>query len=604
MKKILLTLMIAILSYGMIQAQNVKIIANYNVPAASQDSVLSGLISIRGLNYAKNLFGDGQNAIAVTNYNYHTVQVFGVVGNDSLELKWSSPTNIGGSGSSPRYVVFGDLDNDGRVEVIYQVSGVGILIFEWDGVAGSWNFGTSPSQIIDLASLAGTTNSGKVEYMEVRDVDGDGQNELLVAVNAPTNGNDAYYIISAVSGWETNSPGFSSFNLEKVFMRSDYGKWGLGGGSPNSMISANLDGQGNPEIILHNWNYKNVVPVRVPSADTYEISDTTNNKQNFKLTAYDNVALFSGVATDINGDGRDEVFLPTFSGKYQIGQLHMISYTQGQSTAEIDSSNVTLLNMSSVAGYNMFGIGYGDLDGNGKENIYIGGGLGHNIISAEFEGGNIKDTTNWKYSIIYPNTPDIYSAITYKDSNGVVDTVKTVNNAFVSKLYAKNTDLNNDGHQDIIMPYQGLNDSTTITHLKWNSSTTQYDTTSYKKIKNPKAWGIRVLEASTGTGIKATDMTIIMPKDFKLEQNYPNPFNPSTIIRFSLPVDKNISLTIYDILGRKIKTLIDNQEYHKGTYEARWDGTNNFGSKVASGIYIYTLRFGNFQKSLKMNLLK
>ena len=73
---------------------------------------------------------------------------------------------------------------------------------------------------------------------------------------------------------------------------------------------------------------------------------------------------------------------------------------------------------------------------------------------------------------------------------------------------------------------------------------------------------------------------------------------------FRSPVSKRISLTIYDILGRKIKTLIDNQEYHKGTYEARWDGTNNFGSKVASGIYIYTLKFGNFQKSLKMDLLK
>ncbi len=602
MKKMFPFLVALLFFSSAIFAQDVHIATYYNVPPISQDSILHGLTSIRGMNYSPDLLGDGHAAIAVTNYVRHTVAVFEVVGDDSIELKWVSPPITASriyTSSSPRYVTFGDLDNDGLPEVIYQVDPSGILIFEWDGTPGSWNFGTQPSQTIDLEALAGATNGFYSEYFEVTDVDGDGANELLIAANASGTSNDNYYIISASGNWMTNSTGFSSFTLEAQFKRPDLGKWGIGGGSPYALISANLDGQGNPEIILHNWNKKNVVPITVPKADTYVLSDTTNGKQNYFLGgSNDWVALFSGMAFDVDGDGREEVYLPTF----QKGYLDMIHYEQGQSTSEIDSSNVFRLNMTSVSGANQFGIGYGDLDGNGKPNIYIGGGYGHNITSAEFEGGDKTDSTNWKLSVIYTDTPDIYEKVVVRDSNGVMDTSYTVNHAFVSKLYARNTDFDKDGKQDIIMPYQGLNDSTTYLSLKWNG--TSWDTTSAKTVWNPKAWGLRILEAGPTTGVESKDVTIITPKDFKLEQNYPNPFNPTTTIRFSLPVKEKISLTIYDMLGRKVRTLIDAQNYSKGSYQVVWNGTNDYGEKVASGNYIYRLTFGNFQISKKMTLLK
>ena len=87
---------------------------------------------------------------------------------------------------------------------------------------------------------------------------------------------------------------------------------------------------------------------------------------------------------------------------------------------------------------------------------------------------------------------------------------------------------------------------------------------------------------------------------YHLSNNYPNPFNPTTNIRFSLPVNKSISLIVYDMLGQEVKTLINKEEFAKGSYEADWNGTNNAGQKVASGNYIYTLKYGNFQKSVKM----
>ena len=606
MRNLLFTVLLTFFGLSILNAQDVMISTYLNAPTPEEDSVLTGLVSIRGANYHDDLLGNGASAIGLSNYEYYTVLVYGTVGNDAIELKWVSPTNLDGSGSTPRYVVFGDLDNDGRNEVIYQVSNVGVVIFEWDGVADSWNFGDTPSQTIDFEALAGGTNSGNAEYMEVLDIDNDGKNELLVAFNGSGSDNDNYYIVSATGEWETGNPVFSGFLLEGVFKRSETADWGIGGGSPYALLAANFDGAENSEILLHNWNNKNVVPIEVPAENTYTLSDKTNGKQNIMLTPSDNVALFSGVTTDIDGDGREEVYLPTYDGtgtqEPELGFLHMIHYEDGQSTSEIDSTNAFTIDMSSVSAANQFGIGYGDLDGNGNPNLYIAGGKGHNVISTEFQGGEKTDLNNWVHSIIYENENDIYKTIKYRDSSSVLDTVYTINSEFVSKIFGKNTDFDKDGKQDLLLPYQGVNDSTDVISVSWNG--TAFDTVSATKILNPKAWGFRILESSTGVGVKAKEMTIINPSDYVLEQNYPNPFNPTTNIRFSLPVNKNISLVIYDMLGREVKTLINKEELTKGSYVADWNGTNNFGQKVASGNYIYTLKYGNFQKSAKMTLLK
>ena len=106
------------------------------------------------------------------------------------------------------------------------------------------------------------------------------------------------------------------------------------------------------------------------------------------------------------------------------------------------------------------------------------------------------------------------------------------------------------------------------------------------------------------TGLQARTYGIISPDDYKLEQNYPNPFNPTTTINFTLPLNKKITLKVYDMLGKEVKTLIDNTTLQKGNHKVIWDGTNNFGSKVASGNYIAKMKFGSFAKSIKMTLLK
>ncbi len=94
-----------------------------------------------------------------------------------------------------------------------------------------------------------------------------------------------------------------------------------------------------------------------------------------------------------------------------------------------------------------------------------------------------------------------------------------------------------------------------------------------------------------------------LPQTYTLSQNYPNPFNPSTEINFDVPVRSHVTLKVYNVLGQKVKTLVD-EELAPKRYIADWDGTTDNGTKVASGIYFYKLEAGDFTETKKMLLLK
>jgi len=94
-----------------------------------------------------------------------------------------------------------------------------------------------------------------------------------------------------------------------------------------------------------------------------------------------------------------------------------------------------------------------------------------------------------------------------------------------------------------------------------------------------------------------------VPLTFSVSQNYPNPFNPSTTIEYTIPKNEMVVIKIYNILGQKIKTLINN-EMKPGKYSMIWNGDNNFDRKVATGVYIYRVTAGVNVKTMKMILLK
>ncbi len=108
------------------------------------------------------------------------------------------------------------------------------------------------------------------------------------------------------------------------------------------------------------------------------------------------------------------------------------------------------------------------------------------------------------------------------------------------------------------------------------------------------------------TSVEQINNNTTIPESHIIAQNYPNPFNPSTLIQFTIPQNMSNSKTqlrIYNIQGEVIDELI-NKQLPSGTYLTRWNGENQFGNKVTSGIYFYEIKVGQNKFVGKMNLLK
>jgi len=97
----------------------------------------------------------------------------------------------------------------------------------------------------------------------------------------------------------------------------------------------------------------------------------------------------------------------------------------------------------------------------------------------------------------------------------------------------------------------------------------------------------------------SNDIINIIPTEYSLSQNYPNPFNPTTKINFSLPEDGKIKLTIYDILGREVKRIVNSEFRSAGRYTVEFNGAG-----LSSGVYFYRIEAGEFVQTKRMVLLK
>lgn len=112
-----------------------------------------------------------------------------------------------------------------------------------------------------------------------------------------------------------------------------------------------------------------------------------------------------------------------------------------------------------------------------------------------------------------------------------------------------------------------------------------------------RAWAIYKEDLNAGEG------SSVLPDGYELSQNFPNPFNPTTTIRFALPEDATVSLRIYNIHGQLVRTLA-NGSFSAGSHNFTWDGTDENGLKVVSGMYFYQLQSRDYQEVKKMLMLK
>ena len=166
-------------------------------------------------------------------------------------------------------------------------------------------------------------------------------------------------------------------------------------------------------------------------------------------------------------------------------------------------------------------------------------------------------------------------------------------------------DINNDFYVAVI--YDGTNTPLIGADLPGNNRTYEYnpDTQQWYNLSQlfPEADYTLFMRAVMTTTTAVAEIDSKVPQEFHISYNYPNPFNPSTSIRYALPEAEHVKVTIYDINGREVTQLVDNYQ-SAGTYVVTWNGKNNSGSQVSSGIYMYRIQAGNFIETRKMTLLK
>ena len=122
---------------------------------------------------------------------------------------------------------------------------------------------------------------------------------------------------------------------------------------------------------------------------------------------------------------------------------------------------------------------------------------------------------------------------------------------------------------------------------------------------------IDIYNSLSGSGIAIEKMKTLLksiifieiPLEYSLGQNHPNPFNPVTTLGYDLPEDAMVNITIYDMMGRQVKTLVNGSQT-AGYQSIQWNATNNTGEPVSAGLYLYTIQAGEFRQTKKMVLLK
>ena len=183
------------------------------------------------------------------------------------------------------------------------------------------------------------------------------------------------------------------------------------------------------------------------------------------------------------------------------------------------------------------------------------------------------------------------------------------------------TDVNGDSIPDIaiatqqpgkIMVLSGLNGSTLSEYLLGTTITERGDRAatllsidgnlSSEYVGGNRQGRIICFSGGPNTTV-SVPRTPTTPTQFEVSQNYPNPFNPSTTFEVSLPVQSDLSVAIYDIIGRKVKDLVY-QRVPAGVHQVMWDGTSAIGSPAASGVYLYRVTAGQYSITRHMMLVK
>jgi len=226
-------------------------------------------------------------------------------------------------------------------------------------------------------------------------------------------------------------------------------------------------------------------------------------------------------------------------------------------------------------------------------------------VSAIDSAGNVTQS-NSSWLLRVDTTPPV-STITNLISGTTVSADTVVIEGTASDIIGRSA---GSGVANVFITFDGGNTWLPVIKKTTDFSSWQYDWTGYTNQNYTikcKAVDRVGNEESPGDGIVVTEVESkakdLIPKKFTISQNYPNPFNPETMINFEIPKSCQVIIKIYNTVGQEVKTLI-NEKRNAGSYQIIWDGKDNSGQNVGTGIYIYQLKADEFVAVRKMVMIQ
>ena len=514
---------------------------------------------------------------AVVNYsNSGAAAAWGGVAHFDDMALWRAVGPRSTYGTGTRNVATGDLDGDGKGEVIFLKGRYtddpqsGLWVYEADGTDNGFS---EPWHVNINAFASDSVYGGYTENLVVEDVDGDGLDEVIFAFNGGSNPTAGYSTYSEdrffVVGVQGDIGVLPKAVEEFVIAPRDRNKDGVrgndhGGGSAMSMTVADTDGDGKHEIAFFSWNSGNMFIAEATGADTYAAPDSGEYVRFGSSSFPGNTAgkddfSFNPTAIDMDGDGKDEIYVTG----YYTQNLYVYADKDGDAM-KIGADEVSLVarghrfGLTAVNSVKDHGAGYFNMSPYGVPTLFAGGNSGSELakITLRADSSVLGGESSW-------------DVVRYDTKAG---------GGFNNKPVA-GVDFDRDGKGEVVLAFQAVDDGGTYIQIMEYS------------------------ESSVKLSVER-ELTIITPEDYKLSQNYPNPFNPTTSIQYTLPMRDKITITIYNMLGQEVVRLMDNEEKPAGTYQLTWNGMDKNGAQVSSGMYFYSMRSPHMQKTMRMTFLK
>ena len=232
-------------------------------------------------------------------------------------------------------------------------------------------------------------------------------------------------------------------------------------------------------------------------------------------------------------------------------------------------------------------------DENGEYDDFIeiyNGGSASVDIGGMYITDDLSKTTEWQIPITAPDSTTI-------DPGGFL--VLWADKDSEQGILHVEIKLSVDGEQIGLYASDG---STVVDTLTFDAQTD--DVSQGRNPDGSETWAtLTTPTPGTTNGSVSVNEQINLPSSIALEQNYPNPFNPQTTLTYILPEETMVTLVVYDILGKQIKTIV-NQSQNAGVHNVRWNGTDISGTLVSGGVYLYRIEAGEFTDTRKMLFLK